>query len=95
VPQTEVVPEIRKELREYLQTQGYRVTEEAKLLGKSGIRHTFDMLAEKNDGLSTQNVCIAIAQGGDLEAEANAIFSLANKAFDTGINNRLLIAVRY
>jgi general secretion pathway protein E len=93
VPQIEVMPEIRNELREYLQTQGYRVTEDAKLLGKSGIRHTFDMLAEKNDGLSTQNVCIGIAQGGDPEAEANAIFSLANKAFDTGINNRLLIAI--
>lgn len=93
MPQIEVMPEIRNELREYLQTQGYRVTEDAKLLGKSGIRHTFDMLAEKNDGLSTQNVCIGIAQGGDPEAEANAIFSLANKAFDTGINNRLLIAI--
>jgi len=93
VPQTEVVPELRSELREYLQRQGYKVTEEAKLLGKSGIKHTFDMLAEKNDGLSTHSVCISISAGGDKEAEANAIFSLANKAFDTGINNRLLIAV--
>ncbi len=93
MPQTEVVPELKVELKEYLQRQGYKVTEEAKLLGKSGIKHTFDMLAEKNDGLSTHSVCIGISAGGDKEAEANAIFSLANKAFDTGINNRLLIAV--
>jgi general secretion pathway protein E len=93
VPQTEVIPELRSELRDYLQRQGYKVTEEAKLLGKSGIKHTFDMLAEKNDGLSTHSVCIGISAGGDKESEANAIFSLANKAFDTGINNRLLIAV--
>lgn len=93
MPQTEVVPELKDELREYLQRQGYKVIDDAKLLGKSGIKHTFDMLAEKNDGLSTHSVCIGITAGGDKEAEANAIFSLANKAFDTGINNRLLIAV--
>lgn len=90
---TEVVPELRKELKEYLNRQGYKVTEDAVLLGKSGIKHTFDMLAEKNDGFSTHSVCIGIAAGGDNEAEAGAIFGLANKAFDTGINNRLLITV--
>ncbi len=92
MPETEVIPELRTELREYLQRQGYKVTQDAKLTGKSGIKHTFDMLAEKNDGLTTHAVCIGISNGGDQEAEANAIFSLANKAFDTGINNRLLIA---
>ena len=93
MPQTEVAPDLRSQLREYLQSQGYKVTEEASLLGKSGIKHTFDMLAEKNDGFSNHSVCIAIAAGGDKEVEASAIFTLANKAFDTGIGNRLLIAV--
>ena len=88
---TEVVPELRNELKEYLNRQGYKVTEQAVLLGKSGIKHTFDMLAEKNDGFTTHTVCIGIAAGGDKEAEASAIFSLANKAFDVGILNRLLI----
>jgi general secretion pathway protein E len=90
---TGVAPELRAELREYLQRQGYKVTDDARLMGKSGIKHAFDMLAEKNDGVSTHTVCIIISAGGDKEAEANAIFSLANKAFDSGINNRLLIAV--
>jgi len=88
---TEVVPELRNELKEYLNRQGYKVTEQAVLLGKSGIKHTFDMLAAKNDGFTTHTVCIGIAAGGDKEAEASAIFSLANKAFDVGILNRLLI----
>jgi general secretion pathway protein E len=93
VPQTDVVPDLRGELREYLQRQGYKVSDDAKVLGKSGIKHSFDMLAEKNDGLSTHSVCIGIAAGGDKEAEAAVIFDLANRAFDAGINNRLLIAV--
>ena len=93
MPQTEVVPELRSQLKEYLGRQGYRVTEEAKLAGKSGITHTFDMLAEKDDGFSPNVVCICIATGGNREAEANTIFNFANKAFDTGINNRLLIAI--
>jgi len=93
VPQTEVVPELRSQLKEYLSRQGFRVTEDARIAGKSGITHTFDLLAEKDDGFSPNTVCICIAAGGNREAEANTIFNFANKAFDTGINNRLLIAI--
>ncbi len=93
MPPTDVIPDLRGELREYLQRQGYKVSDDAKVLGKSGIKHSFDMLAEKNDGFSTHTVCIGIASGGDKEAEAGVIFDLANRAFDAGINNRLLIAV--
>lgn len=93
MPETEVVPELRDQLREYLREQGYRITEDAKLVGKSGIKHSFDMLAEKDDGFSSHTIAICIATGGNREQEASTIFSFANKAFDTGLNNRLLIAV--
>jgi len=93
VPQTEVVPELKEQLREYLREQGYKITEDAKLIGKSGIKHGFDLLAEKDDGFSSHTVAICIAAGGNREEEASSIFSFANKAFDTGLNNRLLIAV--
>lgn len=93
MPQTEVVPELRDQLREYLREQGYKITEDAKLVGKSGIKHSFDMLAEKDDGFSSHTIAICIAAGGNREQEASTIFSFANKAFDTGLNNRLLIAV--
>jgi general secretion pathway protein E len=93
MPQLEVVPELRDQLGEYLQKQGYRITPDAKLTGKSGVKHTFDMLAEKDDGFTSHTVAICIAQGGNKEQEASTIFSFANKAYDTGINNRLLVAV--
>ena len=89
----EISPELRTQIREYLEQQGYEVTEGTRLLGKSGIEHTFDMLARRDDGFTSYNVAIGIAVGGDRETEAGSIFSLANKAYDCGILNRILIAI--
>jgi len=91
--QMEMSPEIRAQIRRYLQQQGYEVNEGAKLLGKSGIEHTFDMLARRDDGLTSHNTAIGIAAGGDREAEASIIFSFANKAYDCGILDRILVAI--
>ncbi|MEA1872654.1 MAG: GspE/PulE family protein [Chloroflexota bacterium] len=93
VRQMEMSPEIRTQIRKYLQRQGYEVTEGAKLLGKSGIEHTFDMLARRDDGFTSHNTAIGIAAGGDREAEAGIIFSFANKAYDCGILDRILVAI--
>jgi len=79
---TEISPELRTQIREYLQKQGYGVTEGAKLPGKSGIEHTFDMLAQRDDGFTSYTIAIGVAAGGNGEIEAGTIFSLANKAYD-------------
>jgi general secretion pathway protein E len=91
--QLKIGQELKTQIREYLQQQGYEITEDAKLLGKSGIEHTFDMLAQRDDGFTTYNIAICIATGGDRETEAGTIFNFANKAYDTGINSRVLIAI--
>jgi len=93
VRQTEIGPELRAQIRRYLEQQGDEVTEGAKLLGKSGIEHTFDMLAQKDDGFTNYTTAINIAAGGDKETEMGTIFNFANKAYDCGITDRLLIAV--
>jgi general secretion pathway protein E len=90
--QLEVGPELKAQVSEYLQKQGYEITEGAKLVGKSGIEHTFDMLAQKDDGFTTYTIAIGFAAGGDRQAEVNTIFSFANEAYDTGILTRVLIA---
>jgi general secretion pathway protein E len=90
---TEISPELRTQVREYLEQQGYEVTEGAKLLGKSGIEHTFDMLAQRDDGFTNYIIAIGVAAGGDRETEVGTIFSLANKAYDCGILDRILIAI--
>ena len=93
VHQIEISPELRTHVRKYLEQQGYEVTEGAKLLGKSGVEHTFDMLGQRDDGLTSYTVAVSIAAGGDREAEAGIIFSFANKAYDCGILDRMLIAI--
>jgi general secretion pathway protein E len=89
---TEVSPKLGARIREYLEKQGYEVTEGATLVGKSGVEHTFDMVARRDDGFTSYNVAIGIAAAGDREKEAGAIFTLANKAYDCGILDRILVA---
>jgi len=89
---TAVGPELGTQVKEYLEKQGYEVTEGARLVGKSGVEHTFDMLARRDDGFTSYNVAVGIAAGGDKETEAGTIFTLANKAYDCGILDRILVA---
>ncbi|OGN95523.1 MAG: secretion system protein E [Chloroflexi bacterium RBG_13_51_36] len=84
---------IRAQIIEYLEQQGYTVTEGAKRLGNSGIEHTFDMLAQRDDGFTSYTIAIGIGGGGDREIEVGTIFSLANKAYDSGILDRILVAI--
>jgi general secretion pathway protein E len=90
--QVDTDQELKTRVREYLQKQGYEVTVGAKLVGKSGIEHIFDMLAQKDDGFTTYTIAICFAAGGNREVEVNTIFSFANEAYDTGIPTRVLIA---
>ena len=93
VRQLEIGPKLRTQVREYLQKQGYEVTEGAKLLGKSGIEHTFDMLARRGDSFTSYIIAVCITAGGDRELEVGTISSYANKSYYTGILDRVLIAV--
>lgn len=91
--QVDVSPELKSRVRDYLKDQGYEVTEDTKITGKSGIEHTFDMLARRKDGISDHTLAICLATGGNREKEMATIFSFANKAYDTGITDRMLVAV--
>jgi general secretion pathway protein E len=93
VPQLKIDLELSDQIWGYLRKQGYKVTEQARLIGKSGVEHTFDMLAQRDDGFISYTMAICIAVGGDKEAEVQTIFNFANKAYDTGITDRVLIAV--
>ena len=93
VLQAEIDPRVKDQIWEYLNKQGYRVTEGAVLPGKSGVEHTFDILAQRDDGFISYDMAICVISGGDRESEVKTIFNFANKAYDTGINDRILIAI--
>ncbi len=93
VRQMEISPELNTHVKKYLAQLKYEVTEGAKLLGKSGVQQSFDMLGRRDDGITNHTVAVSLVAGGDNEAEAGIIFSFANKAYDCGILDRMLIAI--
>jgi len=80
-------------LTEYLQNRGFQVTKNTRIQGKSGIEHTFDLVAKVDDGLINTTVAIRITSSEAKETEADIIFNFANKAYDAGLNDRVIIAV--
>jgi general secretion pathway protein E len=93
VGQLEMGSELKAQVGDYLHKLGYEITQGAKLTGKSGVEHTFDMLARKDDGFTTDIIAICFSPGGDREVEVGTIFRFANKAYDTGILSRILISI--
>jgi len=77
----------------YLKGQGYLVQADVKVQGKSGIRQNFDLLAKRDDGFTTRTIAIKLLRGSNQEIESGAIFDFSNKAFDCGINEKVIIAV--
>ena len=93
VQQLEPKLELKAQVMEYLKNQGYKVTERAKRQGKSGVEHTLDILAQKDDGLIIHTIAIDVIKDDEREVELTTVFNLANKAYDTGIHDRALIAL--
>ncbi len=85
--------DVKSQVREHLERQGYEVTEEAKLLGKSGVEHTFDMLAQKDGGSTPHTIAICLASGSDSQTEGGTVFSFATRAYDANIEEKILIAI--
>jgi general secretion pathway protein E len=84
--------EVETELTGCLQTQGYDVSKDAKITGKSGIEHAFQYIARLDDGLISSMIAVCIA---DREKNniSDILFNFANKAFDAGIQERLVLGV--
>ena len=82
---------IEEEVTNYLKNQGYQVTKAAKVTGQSGVEHVFDMLAEADEYLVHNIIAIVFAMNGQKGAIGNIIFEFSNKAYDAGINQRILV----
>jgi general secretion pathway protein E len=83
--------EIEDQVMNYLKVQGYHVTKSAKVIGQSGVEHTFDMLAEADEFLIRNTIVISFALNERKEMPGNIIFNFSNQAYDAGINQRILI----
>ena len=78
---------------ERLKNRGYTVTEDAKSMGKSGVEHTFDILAHKDDGFVSYRIAVGVAIRDNDEVGLGALFNFDEKAYDAGISDKAFIAI--
>lgn len=75
----------------HLKNAGYRFEEKAKIMGRSGVEHTFDILAFNDDGIITHTLGINILVDKN-EVSFNAVTSFDTRAYDVGMHDKLLLA---
>jgi predicted RNA-binding Zn-ribbon protein involved in translation (DUF1610 family)/SOS response regulatory protein OraA/RecX len=81
----------KAKLLEHLMTSGYKFEEKAKIMGRSGVEHTFDILAINDDGVIKHTLAINVLVSQS-EISFNAVSSFDTRAYDVGIHDKLLLA---
>jgi len=82
-------PRLEDRVIECLKRYGYQVSEKAKLKGNSGLEHSFDLMARRDDDFTSHTMAIDAI---DEEKDAlSRVFSLMSKAEDAGIGDRAVI----
>jgi|SRR3972149_2055102 len=77
---------------EFLKRYGYKVTENARVRGRSGAEHCMDILATRDDGVVTHTVAIEIEIARD-RIGLDRVLDFDVKAYDSGIHDKILIAI--
>ena len=86
----EIQPKVR--FVEFLIYHGYKVTENARVKGRSGAEHRLDMLASRDDGVLTHNIAIGIEIARE-QIGLDRIMDFDVKAFDSGFHDKVLIII--
>jgi hypothetical protein len=86
----EIQPKVR--FVEFLVHHGYKVTENARVKGRSGAEHRLDMLASRDDGVVTHNVAVGIEIARE-QIGLDRIMDFDVKAFDSGFHDKVLIII--
>jgi len=82
----------KSQLLQFLHDRGYEVKENAKVEGRSGAKHALDMLATRDIGVLTHHIAICIAIEAN-KVELDTMFDFDDKAYDCGVNYKVLIAI--
>jgi len=88
--QSIISPTLKSQLKVYLEKQGYELTDGAKLPGKSGVEHTFDILAYTEiDGVK-RSLGIDL-MSGEKEISMEQVVVFDSKAYETGIDDKVIV----
>ncbi len=82
--------ETKAKLLEHLKNSGYTIEEKARIRGRSGVEHSFDILAYNDDGIITHTLGLNIIITKD-EVSFDAVSSFDTRAYDVGIHDKLLL----
>jgi len=82
----------KSQLVDFLARQGYEVTENATMRGRSGAKHSFDLLATRDDGVVVHNIVIGVEVAGK-KVGLDKVFDFADKAYDCGIHDKILLVL--
>ena len=82
----------KSQLMEFLARRGYRVSESATVTGRSGAKHTFDLLATRDDGVVAHNIVIGVEVAGK-KVGLEKVFDFDDKAYDCGIHDKILLVL--
>ncbi len=87
--------EPKRQLIDCLERLGYDVQEAVQVQGRSGATHTIDLVASIDDLLTRHVVAIGIlaAPHNETKVSIDALFGFDSKAYDAGIDNKMVIAV--
>jgi hypothetical protein len=80
----------KAQLTEFLKQRGYEVTVNATREGRSGAKHSFDILATRDTSIITHDIAIGIKVAGDT-VSLRDVFEFDDKAYDTGIHEKVLL----
>jgi general secretion pathway protein E len=88
--QSTISPKLKSQLKEFLEKQGYEISEEAKLPGKSGVEHSFDIVAySKSNGVKRPLGIDFMHSEKEIGLEQVAVFD--SKAYETGITDKAIV----
>ena len=85
---------LKSQFVERLNLQSYEVKQDGIVTGKSGARHTFDILARKDDDFAVYTIAIDVALSqDDQEIGLGEAFAFDDKCYDCGIKDKIIIAL--
>lgn len=82
----------KSQLIQFLERHGYQVKENAEVRGRSGAKHSIDILATRDEGIVFHYIAIGI-EVGEKPVELSKVFAFDDKAYDIGILDKVFIAV--
>ncbi len=82
----------KSQLIQYLKRHAYQVKENAEVQGRSGAKHSLDILATRDDGIITHHIAIGI-EVNEKPVGLDKVFDFDDKAYDIGIQDKVFIAI--